>query len=100
MASQEPAIREDGAGITFEARVAPRASRERLGPLVGDRIKVQVGAPPVEGAANEAVRELVARALGVPRGRVSIVRGESGRNKTIRVEGVGRAALLAALGEK
>jgi uncharacterized protein (TIGR00251 family) len=92
-------IREEAGALRFDVKVVPRASRERLGPMVGDRIKVQVSAPPVDGAANEAVRALVARALGVPKASVSIVRGETGRNKTLRVEGATRAALLARIGE-
>jgi uncharacterized protein (TIGR00251 family) len=89
----------DGA-LTFEVQVVPRASRDKIGPRVGERVKVQLTAPPVDGAANEALRELLARALGVPRRQVAIVRGETGRKKTVRVEGATRAALEAALGEE
>jgi uncharacterized protein (TIGR00251 family) len=88
-------IREDEGAITFAVKVVPRASRERLGPVVGERLKVQLCAPPVDGAANEALRALLARALGVPRAGVAILRGETGRNKTVRVAGATRAALLA-----
>ncbi len=90
-------IERDGA-LTFDVQVVPRASRERIGPLVGDRVKVQLTAPPVDGAANEALRALLGKALGVARGKVSIVRGETGRKKTVRVEGATRAALEALLG--
>jgi uncharacterized protein (TIGR00251 family) len=71
--------------------VVPRASRDRVGPLVGDRLKVQITAPPVDGEANEALRAVLAKTLGVPRSKVQIVRGESSRKKTVRVEGVARA---------
>ncbi len=90
-------VRADAGGITFDALVTPRASRARLGPLVGDRIKVAVTAPPVDGEANAAVVECVARALGVPRRQVSIVAGDASRRKTIRVEGATAAQLEAAL---
>jgi uncharacterized protein (TIGR00251 family) len=90
-------IREDAGGITVEVKVTPRASRERLGPLAGDRVKVQLTAPPVDGAANEALRALLAKALGVARNRVAILRGETGRNKTVRVEGATREQLLALI---
>ena len=86
----------DGA-ITFDVQVVPRASRDRLGPVHGDRLKVQLTAPPVDGAANEALVALLARALGRPRGDVVIVRGQTGRKKTIRVAGAGRDALLSRI---
>lgn len=74
-------------GIELEIWVVPRASRPALGPLHGERLRVAVSAPPVDGAANEAVRSLVADAMGVARGEVTVVRGTSGRNKTLRVCG-------------
>jgi uncharacterized protein (TIGR00251 family) len=90
------AFREQEGALTVEVQVQPRASRDKIGPLHGERVKVQLTAPPVEGAANEALRALLARALGVPRAAVTIVRGESGRKKTVRVEGA-RAAQLEAI---
>jgi uncharacterized protein (TIGR00251 family) len=92
------AIREDAAGVTFDVLVTPRASRERIGPVTGDRLKVAVTAPPVEGAANAAVAAALARALGVARSSVAVVRGEGSRRKTVRVAGVGRAAVEALCG--
>jgi uncharacterized protein len=89
------AITEADGAITFEVQVVPRASRDRLGPVHGDRLKVQLTAPPVDGAANEALVALVARALGRARADVRIVRGLSGRKKTLRVAGTTRAALLS-----
>jgi uncharacterized protein len=91
-----PVTEADGA-ITFDVQVVPRASRDRLGPVHGDRLKVQLTAPPVDGAANDALVALVARALGRSRGDVTIVRGHTGRKKTLRVAGATRAALLAQL---
>jgi uncharacterized protein (TIGR00251 family) len=77
--------------------VAPRSSRERIGPVVGERIKLSVKAPPVEGKANQAVIALLARALGVRRGAVSIVAGARGKRKTVRVAGVSQEAVLRLL---
>ena len=89
--------REERGGVSFDALVTPRASRARLGPLAGERIKIAVTAPPVDGEANAAVVECVARALGVAKRNVSIVSGEASRRKTVRVEGVSLAQLEAAL---
>lgn len=82
----------DGA-LFIDVQVVPRSSRTAVGPWVGDRLRVAVTAPPVDGAANQAVIEAVAEALGVRRAAVTIVRGETGRRKTVRVEGSNRAAL-------
>jgi hypothetical protein len=91
-------IRGSAEGVTFGVLVAPRASREAVGPVVGDRLKVAVTAPPVEGQANAALVAALARALGVRRRDVEIVGGERGKRKTVRVAGLTREALLAALG--
>jgi uncharacterized protein len=92
-------IHEEAGAIRFDVQVVPRASRERIGPVVGDRLKVQLTAPPVDGAANDALRVFLARALGVSRTSVTIVRGETSRKKTVRVTGAGKQALLDAVGE-
>ena len=88
-------IREDAEGLLIDVLVSPRASRSRLGPVLGDRIKVAVTAPPVDGEANAAVVELIAKTLGVAKGAVTVVAGASSRRKTVRVEGVARAAIEA-----
>jgi uncharacterized protein (TIGR00251 family) len=82
----------DGA-LVVDVLVQPRASRAGVGPVVGDRLRVAVTAPPVDGKANAAVIEAVAEAFGVRRGAVTIVRGETGRRKTVRIAGIGRAQL-------
>jgi uncharacterized protein len=92
-------VREVDGAITFDVQVVPRASRDRVGPVHGDRLKVQLTAPPVDGAANEALVALMARALGRARGDVTIVRGVTGRKKTVRVVGSTRAALLSLVEE-
>lgn len=74
--------------ITFEVRVAPRASRDRVVGVRDGILKVALTAPPVDGAANEALRKLVARSLGVSKSFVEIIRGERARTKLVRVYGV------------
>jgi uncharacterized protein (TIGR00251 family) len=93
-------VREADGAITFDVQVVPRASRDRLGPVHGDRLKVQLTAPPVDGAANDALVALVAKALGRPRGDVAIGRGTTGRKKTLRVAGVSRDALLSLVEDR
>lgn len=81
-------IRAVAGGVAIDVLVQPRSSRARIGPQHGDRIKVSVTAPPVDGAANDAVIELWARALGVPRRQVTIAAGHSSRRKTVEIAGV------------
>ncbi len=85
-----------GDALVFDIQVVPRASRVAVGPAVGDRLRVAVTAPPVDGAANAAVIEALAAAFGVRRAAVGIVRGETGRRKTVRIT-AGNAATLTAL---
>jgi len=90
-------IEESTGGITFDILVAPRASRDRLGPVVGERVKVAITAAPVEGKANAAVVDLLARKLSVRRDQVSITSGQKSKRKRVRVEGTTRHALLSCL---
>ena len=87
-----------GGGLVFDIQVVPRSSRVAVGPSVGDRLRVAVTAPPVDGAANAAVIEALAAAFSVRRAAVSIVRGETGRRKTVRIEGGSAAVLTGLLG--
>jgi hypothetical protein len=88
-------LREHDDGVTFDVLVQPRASRAKLGPVHDGRLKVAVTAPPVDGEANAAVIEVLAKALGVARGAVEVIAGASSRRKTVRIAGVTRAAVEA-----
>jgi len=69
----------------LRVRVQPRASRNRIAGVHGRRLKLQVTAPPVDGAANRAVVELLAEALALPRRLVEVVSGASSREKTVAI---------------
>jgi uncharacterized protein len=86
-------LREHDGAVTFDVLVQPRASRAKVGPLHDDRLKVAVTSPPVDGEANAAVIELIAKTLGVTRGAVEVVAGATSRRKTIKVRGVTRAVI-------
>jgi uncharacterized protein (TIGR00251 family) len=88
-------VREHAGAVTFDVLVQPRASRAKLGPVHDGRLKVAVTSPPVDGEANAAVIELVAKSLGVAKSAVEVVAGASSRRKTLRVAGVSRAAVEA-----
>jgi len=86
-------LKEHDGAVTFDVLVQPRASRAKLGPIHDGRLKVAVTAPPVDGEANAAVIETLAKALGVAKGAVEVIAGASSRRKTVRVAGVDRAAV-------
>jgi len=88
---------EEKNGITFRVRVTPRASGNAIAGLTEGALRVRISAPPVEGRANKALLEYLAGFFGVPEHRLQILRGESGREKTIRVEGIGKAAAAKRL---
>lgn len=75
--------------------VQPRASRNELAGLHDGCLKVRITAPPVEGAANEALVRLIAGELGLPRRNVSVVAGSSGRRKILEIEGATDAQFAA-----
>ena len=76
--------RHDG-GVSLRIRVKPRASKSRvLGERDGE-LEVAVSAPPVDGAANEALIRILAEHFDVPKSAVTIFRGASGRAKIVRI---------------
>jgi uncharacterized protein (TIGR00251 family) len=72
-------------GFTLQILVSPRATREQVGPVVGEALKVKVNPPAIDGQANEAVIACLARFLDIPKSRITIVRGETARRKTIHI---------------
>lgn len=76
----------DGDTLILPVRVQPRAKRLMLGPLMPDRLKLSLTAPPVDGKANAQARQLLAEAFGVSPSRVTLVQGESNRDKLFRIE--------------
>ena len=82
--------------ITLDILVQPRASRAKIGPMHDGRLKIAVTAPPVDGEANAAVVELIARRLGIARGDVEVIAGAGSRRKTLRIANA-TAAQIAEL---
>ncbi|MDP1891849.1 MAG: DUF167 domain-containing protein [Gemmatimonadaceae bacterium] len=85
------------AGVRFAVHVQPRAKKPGIDGTHGDALRVRVQAPPVDGAANDAVIAVIADALGVPRRAVRIAAGLSGRQKLVDVDGIDTSAATARL---
>jgi uncharacterized protein len=84
-----------GSTVRVSVHVQPRASRSEIVGLHGAALKVRLQAPPVDGAANEALVVLLADRLGVARRAVKVVAGASSRAKTVEVEGTTEDAVRA-----
>jgi uncharacterized protein len=81
--------------VRFAVRLTPRAAVERVDGVVDGVLRARVGAPAVEGAANNALIKLIAAELDVSRRRVRIVAGASSRQKLIVVDGADPKAIVA-----
>jgi uncharacterized protein (TIGR00251 family) len=79
-------------------RVIPRARRTEISGRRGDAILVRLAAPPVDGAANDALIAYLADRLGLPQRRITIARGATGRDKTLAVDGRTSADVARRLG--
>ena len=90
-------IRDTPAGATFAVKVHPRARRNAITGEVSDALKLALTAPPVEGKANQACIEFLAHFLNVPRSSVTIVGGQTSRNKVVRVAGRSAVEIEASL---
>ena len=92
-----PIVDHDGHCI-IHVHVVTRASKTRAVGIHGDRVKIQVAAPPVDGEANAALVHYLAKTLGVPKDAVTLTSGGTGRRKSFRVDGVDLDTASAALG--
>src|SRR5690242_19432089 len=90
-------VHEKDGAVTFRVGVQPRASRDEAAGEHDGAIKLRITAPPVDGKANEAIRRLIARLVGVSQSAVEIVSGQSSRDKLIRVHGVTAVQVRARL---
>jgi uncharacterized protein (TIGR00251 family) len=89
--------------VKLEVHAKPRAKKSRIVGWRGPALDVALAAPPVDGAANAELVRLLAEALGIAKRQITVVRGESSRNKLVSVEGLDeadvRTRLDAAAGE-
>ena len=82
--------REDGAALTLTLHVQPGAKRTEVAGVHGEgtqaRLKIRLAAPPVDGKANAELLRFLADAFGVPLRSVVLLRGETSRQKVVRIE--------------
>ena len=91
------ALRAEAGGVRFVIGVKPRSSREGLEDAKDGGVTVRVQAPPEDGKANARVVAVLADALGVARGRISIARGDKARHKELVIQGLSVDEIVARL---
>jgi uncharacterized protein (TIGR00251 family) len=90
-------LREQDGAVLLAIKLQPRASKNEIGEALGSELKIKVTAPPVDAAANEALIELLAKKLECSRSQVQLIRGQTSRHKTIRIQGISAAEVLKGL---
>ena len=84
-------------GVEVRIRLAPPASREKVDGLYGDRLKIRLTAPPVGGAANEALLRFLSKAVRVAPRSLRIVQGTKDRSKIVLIECSDKAGVARKL---
>jgi len=93
-----PTIQENSGGVLFTAKVVPGSSRTTIAGVLEDMVKVRVAAAPEKGKANQCLVTFLAKQLGVRKGDVEIVSGQTQPVKQVRVTGISAAEFLERLG--
>lgn len=86
-------MRASNESVLLRVRLTPRGGVTAIARYESGVLHVRTTAPPVDGAANRALLELLAKAIGMPKSAISIVRGDTSREKTLRLEGITGAEL-------
>lgn len=92
-------VRARDGGVRISVHVQPRAARSEIAGLYGTALRVRLNAPPVDGAANDALVALLAERFDVPRRAVRVVAGHASRAKIVELDGVDVDAVRRAAGE-
>jgi uncharacterized protein len=85
------------ASTLLQIRVIPRSPRTSVDGRRGDAVLIRLNAPPVDGAANDALIAFLSDILDVPTRSIAIVSGHTSRDKRVRVEGVDQQTAIARL---
>lgn len=97
MESLEHLFQASSSAVILRVYVQPKARRAQIIGLHADRLKLAVTEPPDKGKANAAVVELIAETFKVSQSRVSLVRGDTSRQKDVAIQGVAMSDALAIL---
>jgi uncharacterized protein (TIGR00251 family) len=85
-------------GVRIQVKVQPRAARNEVAGIAGDHLRVRLTAPPVEGEANRLLQKYLSEVFDCSPGKISIIRGLTGRLKLLEIDGVSEAEALRLVG--
>ncbi|MEI7881303.1 MAG: DUF167 domain-containing protein [bacterium] len=91
-------ITDNKGGAIINVHATPRASKNQIQGLHGNALKIRLQAPPVDGKANETLIEFLAGALGIPRRQITIISGQTSRQKRLRLQGITAGQVEIKLG--
>lgn len=74
--------------IVLRLHAQPGAKRTSVVGLYGDKLKIAVATPPVDGKANQAIIAFLAKTLGISKSKLTLISGETSREKRIRIQGI------------
>ena len=81
-------------GVILDVKVNPRSSKNEISGFIEGVLKIKITAPPVEGAANRECIKFLAKTFNISPSSVSVIKGETSRQKRILIEGVSRDSLF------
>lgn len=90
-------ITETKEGVVLAVHATPRATRNEIQGEHGNALKIRLKAPPVDGKANEALIEFLAGLLGLPCRRITLLSGQTSRQKRLAIEGLSGQQVNAIL---
>ena len=85
------------AKVSISLRVYPNASRDEVMGFTDGVLRVKVAAPPAEGKANEKLVAFLSKLLGINKGNIDIVKGQTSRNKLITIHGLSHEDIMKRL---
>jgi uncharacterized protein (TIGR00251 family) len=88
---------EKNTGTEISVRVVPRASRTAVAETLGNALKIRLQAPPVDGKANRALIKFLAKQLGTSQRNITLLSGDTSRNKRLFIQGVNAKAVTERL---
>lgn len=97
MKLEATAFKPDGDGTVIVLHLQPGARRSAVCGMYGEVLKVAIQAPPVDGRANAALRSFLAEKLDVPQSAVTLLSGQTGRDKRLRISGLAPEQVRSAL---
>jgi len=74
--------------LNIQVQIQPGSSKDQIISLHNGRLKIKISAPPVDGKANQNLIEFIAKALGVSKSKIEIVKGRTSKLKTLKISGI------------